>query len=559
MPHDIIIRDGLVVDGTGTAPYRADVAIDGDRISAIGRIDSSARRTLNAEGRIVTPGFIDIHSHLDAQVMWDPQLASPCWHGITTVINGNCGLTLAPCSADKLEFLVHLLESVEDIPSAAILAGNRFEGGSFGAYLEMVDQLPKGINVGGLVGHCAVRFDAMGERSMEEGAAGSDDLERMCKLVDEAMSAGALGFSTSRSMLHHTPDERLVPGTFAPKEELAAFGSVLGQYGRGVYGWVPPVESGDPEVHQREIEWMAEISRANGRPITFAVLQSRENPGLYRQLLDQIAVANGRGAHLVPQTEVRSVGVVVGLPNITPFDQSLAWLGLKSLSLPEKVAALRDPSRRARFIEEGNAASNEAQLSMIYQLGKDEARYDFSPEQSLWAIAQRRDQSPAEAFIEMTLEAEGEAYFIFPFANFEMDAVEEMLGHRDMVLGLADSGAHVGQICDSSFSSYFLRYWVQERELFTLEEGIRKLTFEPAQMFGLGDRGLLRPGARADVNLIDFRALRVHPPEFRTDLPADAGRFVQRASGYDYTLVNGEIFMENGEHTGALAGELLRG
>jgi N-acyl-D-amino-acid deacylase len=562
MSFDVVIRGGLLVDGTGAEARRADVGIKGDRVVAIGDLSGDAKRVIDAEGKLVCPGFVDIHTHLDAQIMWDPQVTSPCWHGITSVVMGNCGLSLAPAHHDERgEFLVKLLESVEDIPGEAIMAGSCFEGGSYGDYLEMVDGLPKGMNVLGLVGHTAVRYHVMGERSMDpEVEPTPEEVEQMCELVDEAMARGAFGFSTSRSLIHTTSDGRHIPGTHAKTPELMAFGKVLSKHGRGIFGSVPAVEVGDPELHRKEIEWMAEVSIATGRPFTFAVVQNRQRPELYREIMGWIAEANARGAKLHPQTEVRSIGVVVGLANVTPFDQSLAWLALKDLSIEERLVALRDPERRALLVKQGNEVSNEGQLSMIYHLGLRDgnARYDFTPDQSLWALSQARGATPADTFIDMVLEAEGEAWFIFPFANFEMDAVGEMLADPEMLLGLADSGAHVSQICDTSFATYFLSYWVQERGLFSLEEGIRKLSSEPADFFGLEGRGVLREGAFADVNVIDLDALRVHLPEFVHDLPAGAARFIQKASGIACTLVNGEIFMEKGEHTGALAGRLLR-
>jgi N-acyl-D-aspartate/D-glutamate deacylase len=561
MIHDVVIRGGLVVDGTGSEPRLADVAIDGDRIAVIGEVEGEGRRTIDARGKVVSPGFVDIHAHMDAQVMWDPIASSPCWHGITTILNGNCGLSLAPVRPEQAGFLVKLLESVEDIPAEAILAGSRFAGGSFGDYLDTIESLPTGINIASLVGHTAVRFEAMGERSMEPGAKpSSKELDAMRALVSDSMSAGAFGFSTSRSLLHTTPDGRHVPGTFAELDELMAMGKVLEEAGHGIYGWVASVESGDPEPHHRDIEMMRTISLETGCPFTFAVIQNRDNPQLCKDLLKQVCEANADGARLSPQTEVRSVGVVVGLANVTPFEQSLAWMALKDLTLEERLAALRDPKRRAELVRDGNAASSETQLSMIYQLVVEDgdARYDFGEENSLWAIAERRGVTPAEAFIDIVLEAEGKAYFIFPFANFDIDVVGELLSDRNMLLGLADSGAHVGQICDTSFSTYFLRYWIGERKLMTLEEGIRKLTSEPAGFLGLEDRGVLRPGAYADLNVIDLDGLRVHAPEFVHDLPAGASRFVQRASGYDYTFVNGEVFMKDGAHQGAFSGRVLR-
>ncbi len=560
MTYDIAIRGGEVVDGTGAAPVRADVAISGDRIAAVGNVTGEATRTIDATGKLVTPGFIDIHSHLDGQVMWDPMVSSPCWHGITTVMNGNCGLALAPASPEKLGFLVKLLESVEDIPAEALIAGNRFAGGSFGDYLDMLDGVSLGINVASLVGHVALRYEVMGERSMDKTPASEEDIKQMCTMLDAGMQDGAFGFSTSRSLLHTTPDERHVPGTFAETEELLALGRILEKHGRGVYGSVPPVEVGDLEAHSKEIQWMREVSIATGRPFTFAVVQNRQNPELYRELLDQISEANAAGARLHPQTEVRSIGVVVGLPNITPFDQSLAWLALKDLTVPERLAALRDPERRSLLVREGNAASDETRLSMIYHLRFEDgnARYDFAPEHSLWAMAQARGVTPADLFIDMVLESEGNTYFIFPFANYEIDTVGEMLKRPEMLLGLADSGAHVGQICDTSFSTFFLRYWVHEQGLFSIGDGIRKLTGEPAGFFGIQDRGILREGMYADINVFALDALKVHLPEYVHDLPAGAARFIQKASGFDYTLVNGQVFMEKGEHAGGLAGRVLR-
>jgi N-acyl-D-amino-acid deacylase len=559
--HDIVIRGGLVVDGTGAAPVRADVAIQGDRIVEVGEVSGDATRTIDATDRIVCPGFIDIHTHLDAQVMWDPQMTSPCWHGITTAVMGNCGLSLAPIKPEHPEFLIKLLESVEDIPGEAILAGNQFKGESFADYLDMLDEIPTGINVAAMIGHTAVRFYTMGERSMEQDVEPSaEELDAMCAQVDTALKAGALGFSTSRSLLHTTSDGRHVPGTFAGLEELRAFGKVLAQNEGATFGWVSAVESGDAELHRREVEWMGEISKETGCPFTFALVQNRENPGLYRELLQQVKDTNSDGAKLFPQTEVRSIGVVVGLPNITPFDQSLAWLALKDLTMPERLEALRDPERRAQLVRGGNEASNEVQLSMVYHLRVEDgnARYDFSPENSLWAIAKQRGVSPADAFIDIVLEADGQAFFIFPFANFDMEVVGELLSDPSMLLGLADSGAHVSQICDTSFSTYFLSYWINERKLMSLEEGIHKLSGEPAEFFGFEGRGVLKPGAYADVNVIDLDGLKVMPPEFKNDLPAGASRFIQRAEGYDCTLVNGKVFMQAGEPSGDISGRLLR-
>lgn len=561
MAFDVVIRGGKIVDGTGSEARRADVAIQGDRIVRIGEVTEDAALVIDASDKIVTPGFIDIHAHMDAQVMWDPMASSPCWHGITTMLNGNCGLSLAPVRPEEAGFLVKMLESVEDIPAEAILVGSRFGGGSFGEYLDTLDNLPMGINVASLVGHTAVRFLAMGDRSMDEDADPTEEeLEVMRESVRDAMRDGAFGFSTSRSLVHSTPDGRKVPGTFAGFDELMAFGEIIEQAGHGIFGWVSPVESGDPEPHRRDIDFMRRISQKTGVPFTFAVVQIRDNPELYRELLDQVSEANAGGAKLKPQTEVRAVGVVVGLANITPFDQSEEWVALKKLSLQERLAALRDPERREVLVREGNEASTETQLSMIYQLVvKDgDARYDFNEENSLWAISKRLGMTPADVFVDLMIESDGEACFIFPFANYDIEEVGRMLADPHMLLGLADSGAHVGQICDTSFSTYFLHYWIHERGLLPLGEGIRKLSSEPAELLGITDRGVLREGAFADVNVIDLEGLSVHPPEYIDDLPSGAFRFIQKASGYDYTLVNGRVLMKDGVFQGESPGVVLR-
>ncbi len=558
MAYDIAIKGGLVVDGSGAPAIRADLGIAGDRIARIGELSEPAERTIEADGLVVTPGFVDIHTHLDAQVMWDPIASPTCWHGVTSLVLGNCGMTLAPSRPEERAYLIKLMESVEDIPADSIIEGSRFEGESFGDYLEMLDTLPKGMNVGGLIGHCAMRYYVMGDQGLEEAPASEADVEQLCGLVDEALSDGALGFSTSRTLLHRTPDGRRIPGTFATAEEMRAIGRVLGRRGRGVFMAMPRVESADPEMHLSELEWMTELALETGRPVTFGLLQSRDLPDVHRLVLDQVAKAVARGAQLWPQTQVRSVGLVTGLANLSPFDESPAWLALRGRSIEEKLEALRDPEQRAKLIAGGDACSSEERMAQYFLLSRPDARYDFSPEQSLWGIAKQRGVTPAAAFVDIELEQRGEAYFVFPFFNFDMDVVGEMLADPRMLIGLADSGAHCGQICDQSFSTYFLHYWVQEKKRFSLEEGIRKLSSEPAEVFGLVDRGVLREGAYADINVIDLDALQVPPPEFVHDLPAGAPRYIQRGLGYRYTLVNGEVFMEGQRHTGALAGRVLR-
>jgi N-acyl-D-aspartate/D-glutamate deacylase len=562
MSHDIVIRNGLVVDGTGAAGRVADVAIDGDRVTAIGAVDGKGRREIDAEGRIVTPGFVDIHSHLDAQVAWDPVLSSSCWHGVTSVVIGNCGVTFAPCKPNDRRFLAEMMESVEDIPADGIMNGLPWDWVTYGEYLGSLDRMPKGVNVGGMVGHCAVRYYVMGDRSADQVDATPDEIAQMCDLVEEAIRGGALGFSTSRTRLHKVPDGRHVPGTWASTEEMMAIGRVLGRLGRGVFESAPRFE-GDNEHYDKsraEIAWMAELSRATGRPVTFGISQADARPDLYRRAIGFAEDGNAAGARIRPQTTVRGIGLLVGLScSRTPWDNLPGWKALRSLSLDAKVEALKDPARRGALVAEAEQQAGWVALDKLYYLDPEDAAYYPDPKNSLAGMASAMDLSPAAAFCELSVRSGGKAVFTHAFLNQRPEAVEEMIHNPTVILGLADAGAHVGQIMDASQPTFFLRDWVRDRKLLPLEEAIRRLTSDTAQLFGIADRGVLRPGAFADVNVIDLDGLRLPAPEYVHDFPGGAGRFIQRSAGYDCTLVNGQVFMERGEHTGAFAGRILRG
>jgi len=562
LSYDLVIRNGMLVDGSGGEPRRADVAVAGDRIAAVGRVDGTADRTIDADGCLVTPGFVDIHTHLDAQVFWDPIVSSPCWHGVTSVVMGNCGVGFAPCRPEDREYFARLMESVEDIPTASIMEGLTWSWETFGEYLDAVDALPKGINVGGMVGHCAVRFWAMGKRCLDQKQASAEDIERMREVVADSIRGGALGFSTSRTTIHKTPDGEPIPGTFAAPEELIGIGRVLAEQGKGVFEAVPYLESDDPEVYRSELAWMTDLCVQTGRPLTFGLVQTHQLPEVWKTVLGMVEAAAARGANLRPQTQVRSVGVLFGLVNLTPFDLAGGHWGLLRLgSFEDRLAALRKPEVRQQLIADAESCPLPKEMIGLFTrlpVENGAARYDLRPENSLASIAERRGVGLAEAFIDLCLETEGKALFLFPFANQDFDAVSEMLQHPQMLLGLADSGAHCGQIMDASLPTYLLSYWVGERRLFPVQEAIRKLTSEPADFFGLKDRGRVREGAHADLNVIDFDALRVCAPEYVHDFPAGAARYIQRARGYRHTIVNGRPFMQDGEHTGAHAGVLLR-
>jgi N-acyl-D-amino-acid deacylase len=567
---DMLIRGGTVVDGTGAPPRLADVAIINDHVVDVSpKIVGSATRVIDATDRVVTPGFVDIHTHLDAQLAWDPIGSSSCYHGITSVVMGNCGVTFAPCKPEDRGVLAAMMESVEDIPRQAILDGLAWDWVTYSEYLASMGRLPKGLNVGGMVGHCALRHYAMGERGIEQAPPTADDLETMSGLLSEALRGGALGFSTSRTFLHKVPDGRPVPGTYAEPGELFAFAEVLRRHGAGVFESASRIGEGERDDAgipgtRAEMAWMGEVSRRSGRPVSFGLLQHDSRPDLYAQVIELAKHENLTGAMVRPQTTARSVGVLFSLDTRSPFDRATCWRDLKEMRNGKKLVALRDPVMRIRLIEAADATPPGLDLTKLFIVNPLEgslqrgARYDLDPSTSLAAIADQRGISAAAAYIELQLESDGTLVCSFPFLNQQMAAVEYMLDEPLVTLGLADAGAHVGQILDASQPTFLLSYWIRERKRWNLEEAIRRLTSDTADLFGLAGRGRLTAGSFADVNVIDLEALELPAPSYVYDFPHGAGRYVQGATGYDYTLVNGQVFMDHGEHTGAFAGAMLK-
>ncbi len=560
MAHDVVIKGGTIVDGTGRAPVRGDVAIDGDRIVEVGTVSDDGRRVIDADGAYVTPGFVDVHTHLDAQIAWDPDATSSCWHGVTSVVLGNCGVAFAPVRDGQQDWLAGLMESVEDIPARSILEGLAFNWETYGDYLRAIDAMPKGVNVGGMVGHCALRHYVMGERGLDDSPATEDDIAAITDLVDEAMAAGALGFSTSRTLLHRVPDGRFVPGTWAREDELLAIADVLGRQGKGVYEVAPRFERpGDAyEGTASEIHWMAEVNRRTGRPVTFGLAQSNAGPELYKVILDLVDEEAAAGGELRPQTTARGIGLLFGLQHRTFFDRIPSWQKLQDLDLEQRLAVLDDDTRRAELIRDAEAQLPPFDWNGVFVLTADRVDYSADPSDTLAAHARAAGETIPAAFVRISRETRGRALFNFPFLNQRMDAVEELLEHPRMLVGLGDSGAHVGLIMDASLPTWFLAHWVRDREKFTIEEGIRRLTSDTADLFGVGERGRLAPGAYADVNVIDLEALALPIPEYVHDFPAQAGRYLQRSSGYRCTLVNGQVFVEDGTPQGVHAGVTLR-
>jgi N-acyl-D-amino-acid deacylase len=560
--HDVVIKNGTVVDGTGAAARRADVAIDGDRVTAVGTVDSSgANQIIDAEGRIVTPGFVDLHSHLDAQVSWDPTMSSSCYHGVTSVVMGNCGMTFAPVHPGQAGLLAGAMETVEDIPAAAILEGLPWNWEGYGGYLDAVEKMPLGLNAGGYVGDVAVRLYVAGEAACEEDfEATAEQLAEMAALVEDAMRAGAIGYSISRSLFHRVPDGRNVPGTWSKPEEFYAIAEPLGRLRKGVIESAPRynfLDSDESRVEE-ELAWMAEISRRTGRPFSFNLQQIDSLGTHYRDVIRLSAEANEHGAQLRPQITPRGVGVLFSLAANTLIDHLPSFQPLKEMNLAGRVAGLRDSNIRARLIEEGANDAIDPFTKMYLMPADRPASYDYTPADSIAGIARDSGVSPIEAYINAMVESDGKSIVNWPVMNQDHDAIKEQVLAPETIIGLADAGAHATQIMDASQPTYFLAHWARDQQIISLEEGVRAVSSDTAQFVGYTDRGSLTEGSFADVNVIDLDALSLPLPEIVHDFPGNAPRFVQRADGIDHTFVNGTHFMEDGEPTGNLAGRLLR-
>lgn len=557
MALDLVIRDGLLADGRGGPLRPADVGIVDGTVVEVGEVTGRGRREIAADGRLVTPGFVDVHTHLDAQLAWDPSATSSCWHGVTTVVVGNCGVTFAPVRPGDHGYLAAMMESVEDIPRTSILDGLPWDWEGYGGYLAWLDRIPKGVHVGGMVGHAAVRYYVLGDRAHDEGVVPTpDELAAMAALVREARAAGALGCSTSRTLRHRVPDGRFVPGTWAGTDELVALATAVGP---GGIVEVAPRFDGDGPAEPRvdaELAWMTRVVGEVGCRVTFNLTQTPEQGAHFRRA---IALAAGdRDARIRPQTSTRPIGLLTGLAHRTPFDAHPEWYALGDLPLAARLDALRDPGHRARLI--AAARDDRAGLDAFFVCNEPDgtARYDCTPERSLLGIADARGVSPVEAFVDLALATDGAVVLTWPLLNRDRDAIAEMLADPLVMIGLADSGAHVGQTMDASGPTTLLADWARDSGAMPVEEAVRRLTTDTAATFGI-DRGELRPGAVADCNVIDLEALALEVPEYVHDFPGGAGRYVQRSRGYDHTIVAGEVVVDHGEHTGARPGRLVRG
>jgi len=565
MPYDLVIKNGALIDGSGLPRYRADVAVRHGRIVATGRIRERAREVIDADGLVVAPGFIDGHTHMDAQVFWDPLGTCSCWHGVTTVVMGNCGFTLAPCSASRKHLVVRNLERAEDIAAEAMAAGIEWTWTTFPEFLDCLDGLPKGINYAGYLGHSALRTHVMDERAFEQ-AATENDLRAMERELRDAIRAGAIGFTTSRSPIHETPDGRPVASRLATWDEVRRLVAVMGDLNAGIFelaGEAVGRELSDPVAFRDYHVRLRDLAVETGRPVTWGIFSRLEAPEVWRRYLDLLDETAAAGGRMFAQAHSRGLNVVLSFKTQLPFDNLPAWKPFRALPLAEQRERLRDPETRRRLIEGAHASPERRALGT-------EARpfpyewiflYDTvaGPHRTVAEIARERGVDPAEAMIDLALERDLERFFVHPVANEDQDAVLEMMRHPRAVVTFSDSGAHVSQIIDSSLQTHLLSHWVRAKQAFTLEQAVRMLTLVPATYWGFADRGLVREGFVADLIVFDPDTISPEMPEVVNDLPAGARRLVQRAAGITATIVNGEVLLRDGKHTGALPGQLLRG
>ena len=568
--HDIVIRGGTIVDGTGRPKYTGDVAIDGDRIAQVGGKAGPGRREIDANGQIVTPGWVDVHTHYDGQATWDAVLAPSSWHGVTTILMGNCGVGFAPVRKKDHDCLIDLMEGVEDIPGIALAEGLKWDWESFPDYLDALDRMNRTIDVAAQIPHHPLRVFVMGERAVRREKATVADIAEMGRLAEEAIRAGAFGFTTSHTEQHKTTQGELVPGRFAAEDELTGIGRALARAGRGTYGMLS-----DFEDEAAEFDWITRMTKETGRPFWFLLTDRSADPERWKRLMGGVRKARADGANVTAQIAGRPVGIILGLTtSLTPFAAKPSFAALKNLPVAERLARLRDPVMRAQIL---NEPQSEHLLSIMAPLQRPiasrwERQYvlgdppDYEPDQSrsIAEMAKKTNLTPDEFCYDYLTGANGDRMLFYPVTNYvhgDHGSVHDMIADPATLLGLGDGGAHCGQICDSSLPTYMLTHWTRDRHRgpkFGLEFVVKRLAGETADYFGFADRGHLEPGKKADVNVIDLAGLRLHHPEMRHDLPAGGKRLVQRADGYTATIVSGVPVFENGEETGARPGRLVR-
>ena len=567
--HDLVIRGGTIVDGSGSDAFVADVAIDGDVITAIGNELPAGRREIDATGKVVAPGFVDIHTHYDGQATWDPEMAPSSWHGVTTVVMGNCGVGFAPAKPNKHDWLIGLMEGVEDIPGSALAEGITWDWESFPEYMDALEKLPRTVDVGTHVPHGAVRAYVMGEREERKEEPTETDIAAMSAIVEEGLKAGALGFSTSRTILHKSVDGELVPGTTATKEELIGIGRAMGRTGYGVFEM-----ASDLNEEWKEFEWMGDLSRETNLPVTFAALQSPlKQLSLDRQIAE-MREQNAKGANIVAQIALRGNGVLMGWQTtFHPFSFKPSWMAIENQPWEEQLARLKDPEFKARLIAEENefpetdirflAEMIAGAWNLLYEMG-DNFQYEPTAQETLQSGAQRAGVSGEEYAYGVLMRDEGSGFIYFPVLNYRdgnLDFLEALQRSDDCVNSLSDGGAHCGTICDAASPTFMLEYWVRDRSKgnLTLAQAIKRQCRDTAMLYGLQDRGLLAAGYLADINIIDMDSIKLGKPWLAFDLPAGGKRLLQKADGYEYTIKSGQVTFVRGEMQGPTPGGVIRG
>jgi N-acyl-D-amino-acid deacylase len=566
--HDLVIRRGTVVDGTGGTPVEADVAIDGGRITAVGQVSARGKEEIDAAGKIVAPGFVDIHTHYDGQATWDAEMAPSSWHGVTSVVMGNCGVGFAPAHPDRHQWLIRLMEGVEDIPGTALAEGMKWNWESFPEYLTALEELPRTVDVGTHVPHGAVRAYVMGERGARNEAPTETDIARMSQIVEEGLRAGALGFSTSRTILHRSVDGELVPGTTATKEELIGIGRAMGRVGHGVFEM-----ASDLKREWKEFEWMGELSRETRMPVTFAMLQSIAKELPWQEQMSSMAEENAKGANIHAQIALRGTGILMAWRGtVHPFILRPSWAQIAGKPWDVQLKTLRDPSFRARLIAEEPALEGELiALRMVISKGwftqyamSDSFNYEPTQAETIMALASAKGVSGDEFAYDLLMENDGTGFIYLPLLNYadgNLDFVKGLLERDDAVISLSDGGAHCGTICDAASPTFLLQHWVRDRKRGTipLELAIKRQCRDTAVLYGLEDRGLLKPGYLADLNVIDLNRLKLGKPWLAFDLPAAGKRLLQKAEGYDATIKNGQVTFRHGVLQSARPGRVIRG
>ena len=568
--YDLVIRNGKLVDGTGSAARLADIAVRDGIIVCVGEVTAVGDREIDAAGLIVCPGWVDTHSHMDGQATWDPLLSPALNHGITTLVMGNCGVGFAPCEPDQSarDAMIAVMEDVEDIPGAALDEGITWEWESFPEYLNALDRFPRAIDIAAQVPHCAVRTYVMGERGVNNELASAEDVQNMAAIVKEGIEAGALGFTTSRTELHMTRQGVAMPGTYSDEAELLGIGRSIGELGRGIYGLVS-----DWDNWEEEMDWMKRLSIENDCQVNFVLFYQNEEqwPRVEAQLA-YVKQANAEGAHLVPHVGARPVNVLMNFNGtVHPFFMHRNFQPLLELSPQQRLEKLRDPAVRAAILAEptpsmGHPVADRmaSDFELMFELG-EAPDYEPGPEHSVAARARAAGITPAEYAYDALLKRDGDAMLYFPVMGYGRGDLERqvaMLEDENSVISLADTGAHCGVLSDASIPTYLLAYFVRDRvrgKRFALEQAVKMHTLETARCVGLEDRGTLQPGMKADINIIDFDALELLAPRVVYDLPAGGRRIFQEARGYRYTIVSGEVVMQDGEATEARPGRLIRG